>query len=251
MLFTNELYIDDNLSVMSKLPTNSIDLIIADPPFNSNRDYGEFDDRFNSTQDYLDFMRPRLKQIHRILKPTGSFYLHCDPSACHYLKVLLDTIFGEKNFRREIIWQMQTPSGFKTTARNFIRQHDNILYYVKCNKYKFNKLYGKGGVNLGDVWYHPNSQVTAIHEEQVYPTQKPIELYDLMVRASSDIDDIVLDPFHGSGTTLIVAKKLGRQYIGIDTNQKAHDITKKRLRHTTYQPDLFELFKHDKHQKSA
>ena len=117
---TRVIYCGDNLEQLAKLPTGCIDLIYIDPPFNSNRNYevfwGEakerrsFEDRHESTRAYIDFMRPRCVELHRVLKPTGSFYYHCDWHACHYVKVMLDQIFGENQFVNEVIWKRQSPA---------------------------------------------------------------------------------------------------------------------------------------------
>ncbi|MFH1718385.1 MAG: DNA methyltransferase [Planctomycetota bacterium] len=145
---TRVIYCGDNLEQLRKFPDQCVDLIYIDPPFNSNRNYevfwGEtkerrsFEDRHASTQAYIDFMRPRCVELHRVLKKTGSFYYHCDWHASHYVKVMLDQIFGENQFVNEIIWQ-------RTSAHNdpgqYGRVHDTIFYYGKGDKRRWNQLY--------------------------------------------------------------------------------------------------------------
>ena len=202
---------------------------------------------------YLVMMAIRIVEMHRILKSTGSLYLHCDPSASHYLKIILDAVFGANNFRREIIWNLETASGFKSKVNGFIRGHDVILYYTKSpKKFVFNKIFQSHkpeyikrfsktdeqgrryrddrpgrrrqyldtteGVALTDVWSDIMSfqQNSASTEQTGYPTQKPIELYRRIVTASSDKGHLILDPFCGCGTTLMAAEKEERRWIGID-----------------------------------
>jgi len=134
---TRVIYCGDNLEQLKKLPDACVDLIYIDPPFNSNRNYevfwGEtkekraFEDRHASTQAYIEFMRPRCVEMARVQKKTGSFYYHCDWHASHYVKVMLDQIFGENNFRCEIIWRRTTAKGLAFTG--FPNNHDSIFFY--------------------------------------------------------------------------------------------------------------------------
>ena len=137
---TRVIYCGDNLEQLKKLPDACIDLIYIDPPFNSNRNYevfwGEtretraFDDRHESTQAYIEFMRPRCVELARVLKKTGSFYYHCDWHASHYVKVMLDQIFGEENFINEIIWKRQAAhNDAKQGSKHLGRVHDTLLLY--------------------------------------------------------------------------------------------------------------------------
>jgi site-specific DNA-methyltransferase (adenine-specific) len=146
---TRVIYCGDNLMQLKKLPDACIDLIYIDPPFNSNRQYevfwGEtrekraFEDRHASTQAYIEFMRPRCLELARVLKKTGSFYYHCDWHASHYVKVMLDQIFGENSFRTEIIWRRTNAKGL--AFRSFPSNHDTIFYYTASNEYAFNRQY--------------------------------------------------------------------------------------------------------------
>jgi DNA modification methylase len=149
---TRVIYCGDNLDQLRKLPEKCIDLVYIDPPFNSNRNYevfwGEtkekraFDDRHESTQAYIDFMRQRCVEIHRVLKDTGSFYYHCDWHACHYVKVMLDQIFGENQFINEIVWKRQSAhNDAKQGSKHLGRVHDTIFLYSKGDDYTFNHAY--------------------------------------------------------------------------------------------------------------
>ena len=149
---TRVIYCGDNLEQLKKLPAACVDLIYIDPPFNSNRNYevfwGEtkekraFDDRHASTAAYIDFMRPRCVELGRVLKKTGSFYFHCDWHACHYVKVMLDQIFGENNFQNEIIWKRQSGhSDGKQGSTHFGRLHDTIFLYNNGGEPTWNQLY--------------------------------------------------------------------------------------------------------------
>ncbi len=215
---------------------------------------------------YLVNMAARLVELHRILKPTGSLYLHCDPTASHYLKIVLDGIFGRENFRREIIWNLQTSSGYKSQINGYVRGHDTILYYTRGERFTFIKEFlphkleyvarfkktdpegrkyrddrpGKRiqyldetkGVALTDVWSDVMSfqQHSTAKERLGYPTQKPLALLNRVIEASSNRGDVVLDPFCGCGTTIEAAENLGREWIGIDVTYAAIGAIQERLR---------------------
>jgi DNA modification methylase len=261
---TNSIYLAENLEFLKQTESELFDLIYIDPPFFSGVDYKEFSDLWSSLEEYLVFMKDRISEMHRILKKTGSFYCHCDPNAAFELKSLCDNIFGRKNFRREIIWNVGSVSGFKSQVKGWVRQHDTILYYTKSDNFTFNKQYmpykeeyikkmfrykdkdgrlyrkrregkqyldEKPGNPLGDVWNDIYSfQTTTRSKEYLgYPTQKPEKLLERIVLASSNEGDLVADFFCGSGTTLAVANKLNRKWIGVDNNPKAIKLCKKRL----------------------
>lgn len=120
------------------IASESIDLCYADPPFFSQRNYKQFDDRWKSLDDYLAEMEIAVRETHRVLKPTGSFYLHCDWHASHYLKVMCDRVFGYGNFRNEIVWHYNR---WSAAAKTFQRMHDVILFYTKTEEYTFNMQY--------------------------------------------------------------------------------------------------------------
>lgn len=207
----------------------------------------------SSMMAYLSMMAPRLLEMRRVLKDTGSIYLHCDPTASHYLKLLMDAIFGANNFINEIIWHYRTGG---VSKRWFAQKHDVILFYSKTKQYKFKpieikeyykNIYGKdfkpawkdrsGGkdengyyhfIYKDDVWDIP--AVFNMSKEYVgYPTQKPEELLETIIKASSNEKDIVLDPFCGCGTAIAVAEKLNRKWIGVDITYLAVNVISKRL----------------------
>jgi site-specific DNA-methyltransferase (adenine-specific) len=146
------IYCGDNLKMLNEVPDESIDLIYIDPPFNSNRNYevfwGDtqekraFNDRFGDAKAYIDYMRPRVKEMYRVLKKTGSFYYHCDWHASHYVKIMLDETFGFNNFQDEIVWKRTFNSGSsKSIAKKFPINSDSIFYYVKSQTFTFNTQY--------------------------------------------------------------------------------------------------------------
>ncbi len=203
---------------------------------------------------YLVMMAPRLVELRRILKPTGSIYLHCDPTASHYLKLLMDAVFGPKKMRNEIIWGYRTGGVSKNI---FARKHDTILFYTKSERYTFNTQYYKSWqmkkYNYSEkypeyfdeekqMWYHlavcrdvwediyPIG--TSAKERLGYPTQKPESLLERIIETSSKKGDVVLDPFCGCGTTIAAAQSLKRRWIGIDITCLATALIKHRLRDT-------------------
>jgi len=271
LLEINSIYEGDNLDILTKFPSDKIDLIYADPPFFSNRHYEviwndgaelrAFQDRWKGgIEHYISWMEPRLRECKRVLKDTGSIFLHCDYHADAHLRILMDNIFGGHNFRNEIIWHYRKWSaGWKQFQRN----HDIILFYSKTddNKRIFNKMFmertestlkrfGKAkivsgydektgkripskmaeeeskGVPLDDVW--TIGRVPPI--KQMFPTQKPVSLLERIIESSSKKGSIVLDPFCGCGTTLVASQKLGRNWIGIDVSPTACKLMQRRLR---------------------
>lgn len=262
MIELNKCYCMDNLKLMKQIPNNSIDLIYCDILYNTGKKFKDYEDNLGTTQQAIEWYKPRLIEMHRILKNTGSLYLHMDYRLVHYLKVEIDKIFGEDSFKNDIIWHYQAG----TKPKNEIgKKHDNILYYTKSNKYIFNdfrmpitnsknynktdkngdkylingqgkKYYLKNGRASDDVWscyLEKELQLTSGSKEKVgYFSQKPKALLKRIIKASSNKGDIVADFFCGSGTTGVVAKELGRQYILCDINPKAIEISEKRLSDT-------------------
>ena len=200
---------------------------------------------------FMCFMAVRLLEMRRVLKPTGSIYLHCDPTASHYLKACMDAIFGWKNFRNEIVWCY---AGGGIPKRDFPRKHDNILRYSKTKSFYYQPIYRpyspgtqqrgrtavKGkyfdqglnpkGTPVNDWWADVKRIASPTDPEKTgWPTQKSLELYERMIQASSNKNDIVCDPFAGCATTLVAAERLGRQWVGIDIWDSAHDLVVERL----------------------
>lgn len=293
----NTLYFGDNLTVLRDyVREESVDLVYLDPPFKSNQDYNvanmkAFSDTWvwnapsaasfaetvarggevslvmkafrmalgeNEMLAYLSMMAPRLVELQRVLKPAGSIYLHCDSTAGHYLKLLMDAIFGPQNFLNEIVWHYRKwPSGKYTFQRN----HDVILFYSKSGSHErvFNQQYmaraastlkrfgtakiisgydGDGarrpselsdqeseGVRLDDVW--DIGRVPPV--KQLYPTQKPQALLERIIETSSNEGQLVLDPFCGSGTSIVAAQGLNRHWVGIDNTDLAIRVVQQRL----------------------
>ncbi len=250
----------DNLELLRELPDGCCDLIYADPPFMTGRRFtgaaaAGFEDSFpGGIEEYLGFMRPRLEQMHRVLAERGTLYLHVDPRTSHYLKVLLDGLFGERQFLNEIIWSYRTggPAG-----RRFPRKHDVLLAYARrFGAHKFNPIrsgsYRTDGIRLdeggrpykttrrGRLYFHPDGPCvsdvwdipflsTVSSERAGFPTQKPLALLTRIITAATDPGDLVADFFCGSGTTLVAAKAAGRRWLGCDRESAATDLARQRL----------------------
>lgn len=267
----------DCFEIMSDLPPESVDMIYLDPPFFTQKTHSlktrdnskqfAFEDTWVSLKDYLDFIKVRLEQCYRLLKPTGSIFLHCDKNASHYLRVILDEVFGMNNFRSEIIWSYKRWSNSK---KGLLNSHQTIYFYSKTDDLKFNTIFTdyspttnidqilqkrvrdengksvykrdergqvvlgkeKKGVPLTDVWSIPYLNPKA-KERTGYPTQKPVLLLEQIIKISTDEGDVVFDPFCGSGTTLVAAKILNRNFIGIDISNDAIELTIDRLKQPT------------------
>jgi len=188
LLDTRVVYCGDNLEQLAKLPDACVDLIYIDPPFNSNRNYevfwGEskekrsFDDRHESTKAYIDYMRPRCVEIARVLKKTGSFYYHCDWHASHYVKVMLDQIFGENNFQNEIVWK-------RTSAHNdpnkYGNVHDTIFFYTGSKKgYTWNPQYTPYTKEYIDAEWQELPSGRFFKGENMLDPQNKMEEFDFM-----------------------------------------------------------------------
>lgn len=267
---------DENTSLRGK-----VDLIYIDPPFDSKADYRTkvelsaenieqkpnvieqiaYKDTWkNGTASYLEMMVPRLILMRELLSDTGSIYVHIDWHIGHYLKLILDDIFGKDNFVNEIIWNYKSGG---TSDKYFARKHDTILLYRKTKNYKFNvqkeKSYNRGFkpyrfkgveefedelgwytcVNMKDVWQI--DMVGRTSSERInYGTQKPEKLLERIIKASSDEGDLVLDCFMGSGTTGAVAERMGRRWIMTDLGKPATMITRKRLIDQEAKPFLYQ-----------
>jgi adenine-specific DNA-methyltransferase len=237
------------ISSLLKVYEGKIKLIYIDPPFNTGSDSFRYNDAFNHSA-WLTFMKNRLEIARKLLADDGSIYVQLDYNEVHYFKVLMDEVFGMDCFQREIIWDTQVLSGYKTMVDNWIRGHDTILFYTKrANGFTFNKqkmphrkeyldrfdkvdengrkyFDGRGkiryldeaianGKPVGDVWYDIMSfqQIPTAKERVEFSTQKPEALLRRIIQAATNEGDIVLDFFAGSGTTGIVAHKLHRKHI--------------------------------------
>jgi len=328
----NTIYCGDCKDVLAKFPKESVDLIYADPPFFSEEGYEilwhdgyekrAFEDRWKGgINNYVAWMEPKLMECYRVLKATGSIYLHCDWHADAHLRVLMDRIFGDRNFVNEIIWQRTT--AHPNVGKSYGRLHDVILFYTKSEQYIWNTQYlpysqehisssyrnvepktgrryalrdltasvyhassgqiytwrekkppasrvwafskeemekldaegkiayskkgyprlkiyldEKPGVPLQDIWTDIRPVQSQSREHLGYPTQKPETLLERIVKTSSNPMDIVLDPFCGCGTAIVVAQKLGRRWIGIDISPTACNLMESRMRKLGVPPNV-------------
>ncbi len=269
----DKVILGDCLTELAKFEDSSVDMVYLDPPFFTNRHHASvardrtskfsFSDVWSGVSDYAEYMESRLKQVHRVLKDTGSVFVHCDTSANFVLRLLLEKIFGSNQFRSEIIW---TYRRWSNSAKGLLPAHQTIFFYSKTDSFKFNSIYGsysettnvdqilqlrardkdgvsayatdddgnvifggeKKGVPLSDVWEIPFLNPKA-KERTGYPTQKPVLLLERIVQISTAPGDLVLDPFCGSGTTLVAAKLQGRKAVGIDCSEKAVELSQDRL----------------------
>ena len=224
-----------------------------------------FEDIWASRSEYAEFLYQRLKEVHRVLSDRGAVFFHCDQNANHLVRALLEEVFGADKFRSEIIWHYRR---WSNSQRRLLPAHQTIYYYTKSDEYIFNMEWqqyspstnidqilqrrardtfgksvykrdrlgnvefdgGKRGVPLSDVWDLPYLNPKA-KERTGYPTQKPLLLLERIVSISTNEGDSVLDPFCGSGTTLVAANLLGRNSIGIDVSDEAVELTRRRIQH--------------------
>ncbi len=262
------------LERLKEIESNSVDLVYFDPPFFtqkkhslSNRDNSKtyhFDDKYESLTDYLSLIENTLIESRRVLKTTGSVFLHCDKTASHHIRIIIDKIFGGENFQNEIIWSYKRWSNAK---KGLLNSHQIIFFYSKTADFKFNTLYTdysattnldqilqdrerdqhgksvykrdgdgntimgkeKKGVPLSDVWEIPYLNPKA-KERTGYPTQKPVLLLNQIINIATQKGDLVVDPFCGSGTTCVSAKLLERNFIGIDISEDAVVLANSRLK---------------------
>jgi site-specific DNA-methyltransferase (adenine-specific) len=263
----------DCLAVARDLATESADLVYVDPPFFTQKTHSlvtrdratkfEFCDEWKSRAEYIEFLRARVTEFHRVLKPTGSLFFQCDTNASHHIRCLLDEVFGEAMFRSEVIWQYRR---WSNSQRNPLPSHQTIFFYSKTDDYQYHQLFDeyspstnvdqilqrrqrdehgkavyardesgklvqdgcKRGVPIADVWDIPLLNPKA-KERVGYPTQKPILLLERIIWLVTSPGDVVLDPFSGSGTTLVAAELLGRNSLGIDASAEAVRLARQRL----------------------
>ncbi|MFA0960917.1 site-specific DNA-methyltransferase [Roseivirga sp. BDSF3-8] len=268
----NKIIKGDSVQSLANFEESLIDLIYFDPPFFTQKTHSlrkgkdklyKFDDKFNSLEEYLSLIENVLVQSKRVLKPTGSVFLHCDKTASHHIRVILDKVFGHNNFQSEIVWTYRRWSNSK---KGLLNSHQIIFFYSKTNNFKFNPIFTnyspttnidqilqdrerdkfgksvykrdsqgnivlgkeKRGVPLSDVWEIPYLNPKA-KERTGYPTQKPVLLLNRIIELVTDEGDLVVDPFCGSGTTCVSAKNLNRNYLGIDQSCDAVELAKCRL----------------------
>jgi DNA modification methylase len=223
------------LELFKRIEESSVDVVIADPPYNLGKNYGNNHD-LKAFDEYIDFTKSWLSQAKRVLKPTGTIYVFMGVKFISYLYDILDREL-EMFFNSWIVWHYTQGLG---KTKGFSPRHDDILMFTKSNKFIFNlddvrvpqKYYraknNMRGANPGDVW-----KFSHVHycnpNRQNHPTQKPEGLIERMVLASSHENGMVLDPFSGSGTTLRVCQQLNRQAVGFELNPEYVEMTKIRL----------------------
>ena len=286
----------DNLPILRGMNSGSVDLIYLDPPFNSKTNYAapigskaagaEFKDTWSlsdldvewinlieskhpalcrvllaamtpSDKSYLVYMAARILEMKRVLKTTGTLYLHCDPTMSHYLKLLLDSIYGKRAFRNEIVWYYR---GAGVPKKDFARRHDIIFRYSKGQPHfdpdparqpyakatvkRFSSYIGNvregrdyGQQKLNPKGKHPDDVFSDIQPiapsakaRTGYPTEKPLPLLSRIIATSSETGGVVLDPFCGCATTCVAAEGLGRQWVGIDISPKAGELVVRRIK---------------------
>jgi len=266
-------HIGDCLDVLQEMEPESVDLVYVDPPFFTQKVHDlvsrdgsasfSFRDIWDSDSSYADFIYQRIARSRDVLKSSGSLFFHCDKSASHIVRLMLDSIFSPDHFQSEIIWHFKRWSNAK---KGLLPTHQTIFFYSKTDKFKFNTFYqeyspstnvdqimqkrvrddrnksvyarnergkvvgngAKKGVPLSDVWEIPFLNPKA-KERVGYPTQKPVLLMNKIIELVTAEGDVVLDPFCGSGTTLVAAQVLNRNSIGIDVAEEAIELTKSRL----------------------
>lgn len=270
---TNKILHGNCIERLQEIEAKKVDLVYFDPPFFTQKKHSltsrdnskiyEFDDKFNSLDEYLKLIEDTLIQCRKVLKNTGSVFLHCDKTASHNIRTILDKVFGRENFQSEIVWSYKRWSNSK---KGLLNAHQIIFFYSKTKDFKFNTIYTeysattnldqilqdrekneygkstykrdsngsivlgkeKKGVPLSDVWEIPYLNPKA-KERTGYPTQKPVLLINQLISIVTDEGDLVLDPFCGSGTTCVSAKLLKREYIGIDVSIDAVNLANSRL----------------------
>lgn len=223
-------------------PSEKYDFIYIDPPYYCNKDFGEFDDRWDSIQDYIDSLSPALKEAKRVLREHGNICVHVDWHSAHRVRMALEEVFGEDNFRNEIVWCYASGGASK---RHFSRKHDNLFVYSKnADRCKFNPIREPYPRDYGDrAGFHPEGRImndwwqigilsTTAKERNGYPTQKPLQLLERLLKAYTDEGDLILDFYCGSGTTGEAAVRMNRRCVLVDMNPKAVEIARKRIETT-------------------
>lgn len=255
-LLNGTLALGDCLAWMETLPAESVQLVAIDPPFFTGRmqvgggeDPSSYPDNWNGDRSsYLDWLLKRISAMRDLLAPTGSFVIHLDWHAVHAVKVELDNLFGEECFQNEIIWYYQTGGA---SRKRFSRKHDSLLWYTRASEWVFHPeriqvrrspkalhraRNPKGArIDATDTHKYPEDvlfvpQLNPMSKERTgYPTQKPLELMELFVQGMTEPGDCVADFFCGSGTTPVVAARLGRKWLACDKSPEAVRVTKERM----------------------
>jgi len=255
----NRLMLADALALLATLGDGSADLAYIDPPFATGtvRTGGghRYDDLIDDPDDYRAWLEPHLVELHRVLAPTGSLFLHLDHRMSAHARIALDAVFGRAGFRNEIVWRYGL--GGRAPANAFARKHDVLLFYARGPANTFHRLRGevtaamaakyahfdehgryqnahgrryylKGGKPFDSVWDIPSIAPTSA-ERTGYPTQKPLALLERVIAATTDPGAVVIDPFVGSGTTAVAAQRLGRCFVAGDSSRQAIEVTCARL----------------------
>jgi site-specific DNA-methyltransferase (adenine-specific) len=260
----NRLLHADALSLLATLGDGVVDLAYADPPFATGlvrRAPGgagaerAYDDRLDDPDAYRAWLEPHLAELHRVLAPTGSLFLHLDHRMSAHARIALDGVFGRAGFRNEIVWRYGL--GGRAPANAFSRKHDVLLFYARGPENRFHRLRGevtpamnakyahvdehgryqrahgrryylKGGKPFDSVWDIPSIAPTSA-ERAGYPTQKPLALLERVLLATTGEGALVIDPFVGSGTTAVAAQRLGRRFVAGDRSAEAIAVTCERL----------------------
>ena len=226
-----DLRICDNLELMAEIKDNTIDLIYCDILYGTGRRFADYQDLKPIRSEIESHYIPRIKEMHRILKPTGSIYLQMDWRISHWVRCMMDDIFGYDNFKNTIVWCYGAGGGHG--KKYFRRTHDDIHFYTKTEQYTFNKQLNQYGSSLQDWWNIKGLQDKSgffqnDDERQMYQTQKPKALIERIIKASSNEGDLVADFYSGSFTTAEVCKDLKRNFIGCDINPNCLEKAKER-----------------------
>ena len=239
----------DNMELLKSQPNESVDLIYCDILYGTGRNFGDYQDLKPKRDIIESHYLPRFIEMKRVLKQNGSIYLQMDTRINHWMRILMDDVFGYENSRNEIVWCYKSGGAGK---KGFAKKHDVILFYTKGNDFIFNaikeKSYMKNGSGKNPKQTYFNDNIgcytitnqkdwiedvgilaTSSKERVDYSSQKPKELIRRFVLASTNEGDVVADYYLGSGTTAVVCKELNRNFIGCDINEKAIELTKTRL----------------------
>lgn len=263
----NKVYQMDNLELLKQMKDESVDLIYCDILYGTGRDFGDYQDIKADKSEIFDFYNERVNEMYRVLSDNGSIYLQMDDRINHWVREIMDDVFGYDNFQNELIWD----KGFRGTERKigYQQSHDHILYYTKSKNFTWNNIYceyadksmsrynktddsgekyalikrnrsdgtsyygksypNKKGKKADDVFRDIKTMASTSKERTGYNTQKPKVLLERIIKASSNRGNIVADFFCGSGTTGVVANELGRNYIMCDIGEKAVEVSNERL----------------------